>query len=144
MNKFKMSTYIVICAIALVPCSIFAESELTAPIDKEGHIVEYAYTTTTSASLSISNGKKVKAKVSITGVPGVTTKLVATMHLQRYSNKSWKTVQKWSASTRMNSLMISKQHNATKGKYRIHAVFKAYRNSSDEEIVKNSNTVTVK
>lgn len=143
MNKFRISTCIVVCAIVLMPCAIFAGNELNVPIDKE-NVVEYVYATTTSTTLSINNGKNAKAKVSITGVPGKTTKLSATMYLQKYSNKSWKTVQKWSESSTLNSLMISRHRDVTKGKYRVHAVFKAYRNSNVEEIIKNSNTMIAK
>ena len=44
--------------------------------------------------------------------------------------------------TASNSLTLSKSKNVSQGKYRTHTVFKAYHNSSSEQIVKNSATVT--
>lgn len=127
--------------ILLIPCFSYANAELDAPTGEK--IMEaYSYTSTVSTTLSINDTGVAKPRAVITGLPGTTTKLHVTMHLQKYSNGAWKTVQSWSSSTASNSLTLSKSKNVSHGKYRTHTVFKAYHNSSSEQIVKNSATVT--
>lgn len=125
----------------LVPCFAFADTELASPVD-EVFVDEYSYTSTVSTTLTISNAGVAKPRAVITGLPGTTTKLSATMYLQKYSGGSWQTVQSWSDSSTSNSLSISKSKSVAHGKYRTHTVFKAYHNSKSEQIVKNSGTVT--
>ena len=127
--------------IMMVPCFAFGGTELDTPIE-EGLVDEYSYTSTVSTTLTISNTGVAKPRAVITGFPGTTTKLSVTMYLQKYSNGSWETIQSWSSSTTLNSLTLTKSKVVSKGKYRTHAVFKAYRNSSSEQIVKNSGTVS--
>lgn len=125
----------------LVPCVAFANAELDTSVD--GVVVdEYSYTSTVSTTLTISNAGVAKPRAVITGIPGTTTKLSATMNLQRYSNGSWQTIQSWSDSSTSNSLTISKSKTIAHGRYRTHTVFKAYRKSKSERIIKNSGTVT--
>ena len=125
----------------MVPCFAFAGTELDAPIE-EGFVDKYSYTSTVSTTLTISSTGVAKPRAVITSFPGTTTKLSATMYLQKYSSGSWKTVQSWSDSSTSNSLSISKSKSVAHGKYRTHTVFKAYNNSKSEQIVKNSGTVT--
>lgn len=124
----------------LVPCATFANVELDAPVD-EVFEAEYSYTSTVRTTLTINNAGVAKSRAVITGIPGTTTKLSATMNLQKYSNGSWQTVQSWSDSSTSNSLTISKSKTIAHGKYRTHTVFKAYRNSKSERIIKNSGAV---
>jgi len=125
----------------LAPCFVFASVELDSPVD-EVFVDEYSYTSTVSTTLTISNAGVAKPRAVITGLPGTTTKLSATMYLQKYSGGSWQTVQSWSDSSTTNSLALSKSKTVAHGKYRTHTVFKAYRNSKSEQIIKNSGTVT--
>lgn len=125
----------------LVPCVAFADAELDTSVD-EVIVDEYSYTSTVSTTLTISNAGVAKSRAVITGIPGTTTKLSATMNLQRYSNGSWQTIQSWSDSSTSNSLTISKSKTISRGKYRTHTVFKAYRKSKSERIIKNSGAVT--
>lgn len=125
----------------LVPCVAFANAELDTSVD-EVVVDEYSYTSTVSTTLTISNAGVAKPRAVITGIPGTTTKLSATMNLQRYSNGSWQTIQSWSDSSASNSLTISKSKTIAHGRYRTHTVFKAYRKSKSERIIKNSGTVT--
>lgn len=125
----------------LVPCVAFANAELDTSVD-EVVVDEYSYTSTVSTTLTISNAGVAKPRAVITGIPGTTTKLSATMNLQRYSNGSWQTIQSWSDSSTSNSLTISKSKTIAHGRYRMHTVFKAYRKSKSERIIKNSGTVT--
>lgn len=125
----------------LVPCFAFANAELDTPVE-EVFVDEYSYTSTVSTTLTISNTGVAKPRAVITGLPGTTTKLSATMYLQKYSGGSWQTVQSWSDSSTSNSLSMSKNQTVSHGKYRTHTVFKAYHNSSSETITKNSGTVT--
>lgn len=125
----------------LVPCVAFANAELDTSVD-EVVVDEYSYTSTVSTTLTISNAGVAKPRAVITGIPGTTTKLSATMNLQRYSNGSWQTIQSWSDSFTSNSLTISKSKTIAHGRYRTHTVFKAYRKSKSERIIKNSGTVT--
>lgn len=127
--------------VLLIPCFAFADAELDVPVGDE-IVEEYSYTSTVSTTLSISDAGTAKPRAVITGLPGTTTKLSATMYLQKYSNGSWQTVQSWSSSTASNSLTLSKSKAVSHGKYRTHTVFKAYHNSNSEQIVKNSGTVT--
>ena len=76
----------------LVPCVAFANAELDTSVD-EVVVDEYSYTSTVSTTLTISNAGVAKPRAVITGIPGTTTKLSATMNLQRYSNGSWQTIQ---------------------------------------------------
>ena len=127
--------------IILIPCFTYANAELDAPTGEK--IMEaYSYTSTVSTTLSINDTGVAKPRAVITGLPGTSTKLHVTMHLQKYSNGTWKTVQSWSSSTASNSLTLSKSKNVSHGKYRTHTVFKAYHNSSSETITKNSGIVT--
>ena len=125
----------------LVPCVAFADAELDTSVD-EVIVDEYSYTSTVSTTLTISNAGVAKPRAVITGIPGTTTKLSATMNLQRYSNGSWQTIQSWSDSSTSNSLTISKSKTISRGKYRTHTVFKAYRKSKSERIIKNSGAAT--
>lgn len=125
----------------LLPCVAFANAELDTSVD-EVVVDEYSYTSTVSTTLTISNAGVAKPRAVITGIPGTTTKLSATMNLQRYSNGSWQTIQSWSDSSTSNSLTISKSKTIAHGRYRTHTVFIAYRKSKSERIIKNSGTVT--
>lgn len=125
----------------LVPCFAFADAELDSPVD-EVFVDEYSYTSTVSTTLTISNTGVAKPRAVITGLPGTTTKLSATMYLQKYLGGSWQTVQSWSDSSTSNSLTISKSKSVARGKYRTRAIFKAYHNSKSEQIIKNSGSVT--
>ena len=140
MRKRVWVVMVVTLIMASIPNFVFAGTEIDIPIDGEIS-VEYAYASNVAVTLTISDSGTAKATSSIQGLPGTATRLSVTMYLQRYSNGTWETVQKWNKSTTANILNLSKSKIITKGEYRTHSVFKAYYNSKIEKIEKNSKLV---
>lgn len=125
--------------VAAMPASVFG-ADSQSP-DEEPVIEEYSYASSAYASLSLSSGTAT-ASASITGKPGVTTQLTATVQLQKRENGTWKTVYLWNASSTSVALSTSKAISVSKGTYRVYASFVASSGSSSEFINSISTTRT--
>lgn len=123
------------------------EIEQTSP-DAEGSLAEE------EPSLWMTNIGNIKNKLyvngshtatincGVTGLSGV-TKATISATLQRQSGSSWVNVQTWTASSASRSTSISKSKAVSAGtKYRVRAVFKAYKGGSPETRTTYSNVVT--
>ena len=100
---------------------------------------EYSYAGVPTVALSITNGTAT-ASAGLSGIQGVTTKMTATVQLQKKVNGTWTTVGLWNASTTTNTLSTSRSFSVSSGTYRVYAMFYAYSRSACEFISATSLT----
>ena len=135
MFRKLLSLIIVLMVAALVYIPVFAE-DMDSPVD-EPIIQEYQYISTINTSLNISGGKA-SASVTVDDLNNNTTKIYATMTLQKKSGGSWSNIEKWDKTTYSRTLTLSKTKAISKGTYRLKCVIKAYKNANCETITKYS------
>ena len=139
MFRKLLSLIIVLMVAALVYIPVFAE-DMDSPVD-EPIIQEYQYISTINTSLNISGGKA-SASVTVDDLNNNTTKIYATMTLQKKSGGSWSNIEKWEKTTYGRTLTLSKTKAVSKGTYRIKCVIKAYKNSDCETKTTYSQVIT--
>ena len=105
MFRKLLSLIIVLMVASLVYIPVFAE-DMDSPVD-EPIIQEYQYISTINTSLNISGGKA-SASVTVDDLNNNTTKIYATMTLQKKSGGSWSNIEKWDKTTYSRTLTLSK------------------------------------
>lgn len=91
--------------------------------------------------LEISNTGIAKATARAKGIKGETVKISVSMQLERLTKGAWVKIQTWSGSTNSINLLLTKQKNVSKGKYRVYAKFKVYRKEKIDIFTKVSRIV---
>lgn len=119
--------------------SVVAFAADLEPPEGEVDYEEYSYARVPTAALSITSGTAT-ASAGLNGIPGVTTKMTATVQLQKRVNGTWTTIGLWNASTTTNVLSTSRSFSVSSGTYRVYAMFYAYSGNSSEFISATSLT----
>lgn len=140
MKKIGISLIMCMVMLLVAPMTTFADTG-SEPIGRGEIVLNYTNASKATARLRIDSGVA-NMTVRVVGIYGKTTKISATASLQKYSAGSWRTVETWSKSTASINLTLSKTKAVSKGKYRVHAVIKAYKNGKAETITVNSNTAS--
>lgn len=101
-----------------------------------------AYTKSTYTNLAIVSGSAT-CVASLTGYPGITTKVEITMYLEKKQFLFfWFTDASWSETFYSYNAAMSKQWSVSGGTYRVKAVYVAYSGTESETITGYSSTVT--
>lgn len=99
------------------------------------------YSRTNSTSLII-RGKTATIVGVVKGITGTTTKIHAKMTLQKYSGKSWRTVQVYEKTVTTTNYTFSKTKSVTSGKYRVKGVYTIYKGAKPEKTTQYSSVVS--
>lgn len=121
-----------------------AESESIGTINQDGPSFTICtnYTKSTNTNLMITSGQATSTS-SITGYPGITAKVVITMHLEKKGllGLYWSTITSWSQTFDHYSGALSKDYNVSGGTYRVKAVYVAYSSTASETFTHYSSEV---
>ena len=97
-----------------------------------------------SPGLTVSSSKYATSTVSIEGISGVTTRIEATMTLQKKGLFRWSDVTSWTFSTTNSSINYTKTYGPVdNGTYRVYVTCKLYSGSESETVPQTSATVKV-
>lgn len=100
--------------------------------DESGIMPCNQYSNTLATSFSISN-KTAKMAGTVSGIPGVTTKIHIKLTLQKYSSGSWSKVVSYEKTVNDFDATLYKERSVTSGKYRVKGVYTVYKGTKSEQ-----------
>ncbi len=96
---------------------------------------------TATAELMINSGTAYCSTI-VDGISGKTTKIMVRMYLQEYSGSSWRTIDNWTTTKSVMSLIFEKTAAVASGEsYRVKADITVYAGIERESITKYSSVV---
>ena len=100
----------------------------------------YEFTSYNKATLNISGGQAI-CESTLTGYPGITTKVTIKMYLEKKTLWWWSTETSWTGTFYSYRGTLSKNHAVKGGTYRVKAVYVVYSGSESETITGYSSNV---
>lgn len=130
----KTTVRIFVCVLFICLGCLQSYALAGMPIDDCENNERYANSYGGNVVLEISNTGIAKATARAKGIKGETVKISVSMQLERLTKGAWVKIQTWSGSTNSINLLLTKQKNVSKGKYRVCAKFKVYRKEKIAQI----------
>lgn len=137
----KTAVRIFVCVLFICLGCLQSYALAGMPIDDCENNERYANSYGGNVVLEISNTGIAKATARAKGIKGETVKISVSMQLERLTKGTWVKIQTWSGSTNSINLLLTKQKNVSKGKYRVCAKFKVYRKEKIDTFTKVSRIV---